>query len=158
MAGFIGEFHSTVDGKGRFLLPAGLKKQIPAREQKLFVIHRGIEKHLIIYTRKEWDKISEEVNELNLYVLNNREFIRKFNRGATEIELDNTNRLLLPKSLTDFAGIEKDIVLFAYGNRIELWSQRGYEKMLKSDTGDFAKLAEEVMGKNNKGGKGENVS
>src|SRR5205823_9908206 len=130
MAGFIGEFHSTVDEKGRFLLPAGLKKQIPAREQKRFVVHRGIEKHLVIYTYKEWDKISEEVNELNLYVRNNREFIRKFNRGASEMELDNTNRLLLPKSLTDYAGIEKDIVLFAYGNRIEVWSQRGYEKML----------------------------
>src|SRR3954465_9312690 len=157
MSGFIGEFQSTVDTKGRFLLPAGLKKQIPAREQKNFIIHRGIEKHLVIYTQKEWNKISEEVNELNLYVAKNREFIRMFNRGASEMEPDGTNRLLLPKSLMDYAGIEKDIVLFAYGSRIEVWSQRGYEKMLKSDTSSFAKLAEEVMGKRDleKGRKGE---
>jgi MraZ protein len=158
MAGFIGEYHSTVDEKGRFLLPAGLKKQIPAREQKRFVVHRGIEKHLVIYTQKEWDKISAEVNELNLFLAKNREFIRMFNRGASEMELDGTNRLLLPKSLMDYAGIEKDIVLFAYGSRIELWSQRSYEKMLKSDTSGFAKLAEEVMGNRNKGGKDANVS
>jgi MraZ protein len=147
MAGFIGEFPCTVDAKGRFLLPGGLKKQIPAKEQKRYVIHRGMEKHLVIYTRKEWEKISEEVNRLNLYVRKNREFLRKFNRGATEIDLDAMNRLLLPKSLMDYAGIEKDIVLFAYGNRIEVWSEAEYSRMMKDDSSDFAQLAEEVMGK-----------
>src|SRR6185295_3962826 len=146
MAEYLGEFPSTVDPKGRFLLPGGLKKQIPVKEQKVFVIHRGIEKHLVIYTRKEWSRISEEVNKLNLYVKKNREFIRMFNRGATDMELDGTNRLLLPKSLMEYAGIEKDIVLFAYGNRIEVWSQREYNKMLKEDKSDFSRLAEEVMG------------
>lgn len=147
MAGFIGEFPCTVDTKGRFLLPSGLKKQIPAKEQKSFIVHRGIEKHLIVYTRKEWDKISEEVNSLNLYVKKNREFLRKFNRGATEIELDAMNRLLLPKTLTEFAGIEKDIVLFAYGNRIEIWSENEYQRMMKDESSDFSQMAEEVMGK-----------
>ncbi len=147
MSGFIGEFPCTIDAKGRFLLPGALKKQIPAKEQKSFIIHRGIEKHLVMYTLKEWTKISAEVNKLNLYVKKNREFIRKFNRGATEIELDGTNRLLLPKSLAEFAGIEKDIVLFAYGNRIEVWSEADYERMMKDESSDFATLAEEVMGK-----------
>lgn len=147
MSGFIGEYPCTVDAKGRLLLPGGLKKQIPVKEQKHYVIHRGMEKHLVIYTKREWDKISAEVNELNLYVKKNREFLRKFNRGATEMELDGTNRLLLPKSLMEYAGIEKDIILFAYGNRIEVWSEKEYERILKDDTSDFAALAEEVMGK-----------
>ena len=150
MGGFIGEYPCTVDVKGRLLLPGGLKKQIPVKEQKIYVIHRGMEKHLVIYTKKEWDKISTEVNELNLYVKKNREFLRKFNRGATEMELDGTNRLLLPKSLMEYAGIEKDIILFAYGNRIEVWSEKEYERILKDDTSDFATLAEEVMGKKTK--------
>jgi MraZ protein len=150
MAGFIGEFLCTVDAKGRFLLPGGLKKQIPVKEQKRYVVHRGMEKHLVIYTRKEWEKITEEVNSLNLYVRKNREFLRKFNRGATEIDLDAMNRLLLPKSLTEYAGIEKDIVLFAYGNRIEVWSEAEYERMMKDDSSDFAQLAEDVMGKKSK--------
>ena len=155
MSGYIGEFPCSVDTKGRFLLPGGLKKQIPAKEQKRFVVHRGMEKHLVIYTRKEWDKLSAEVNELNIYVKKNREFIRKFNRGATDIELDTTNRLLLPKSLMDYAGIEKDIVLFAFGDRIEVWAEKEYDRMLKDDKTDFATLAEEVMGKK---GKDENLS
>ena len=155
MAGYIGEFHCTVDPKGRFMLPGGLKKQVPAREQKFFVIHRGIEKHLIIYTKKEWERTTAEINELNLYVKQNREFIRKFNRGATEMELDGTNRLLLPKTLMDYAGIDKDIVLFAYGSRIEVWSAKEYNKMLNEDKADFSLLAEQVMGNKRKKGDDE---
>src|SRR6185436_15367593 len=147
MSGYIGEFHSTVDPKGRFMLPAALLRQVPVREQKLFVINRGMEKHLVIYTKKEWDKTTTEINELNLYIKQNREFIRKFNRGATEVEPDGSNRLLLPKTLMEYAGIDKDIVLFAYGVRIEIWSQKEYNKMLNDDKTDFSKLAEEVMGK-----------
>lgn len=136
-----------MDAKGRFLLPGSLKKQIPVKEQKHFVIHRGMEKHLVIYTRKEWDRISAEINDLNLYIRKNRDFIRKFNRGATEMDLDPANRLLLPKALIEYAGIEKDIVLFAYGNRIEVWSEAEYQRMMKDESTDFASLAEEVMGK-----------
>lgn len=146
MAGFIGEFPCTVDDKGRFLLPSGLKKQVPVKEQKRFVVHRGFEKQLVMYTRKEWERISSEVNALNLYVRKNLEFVRKFNRGATEVELDNTNRLLLPKTLTEYAGIKKDIVLFAFGTRIEIWSEEEYNRMMKDDADGFAKLAEDVMG------------
>lgn len=146
MAGFIGEFPCTVDDKGRFLLPSGLKKQVPVKEQKRFVVHRGFEKQLVMYTRKEWERISSEVNALNLYVRKNLEFVRKFNRGATEVELDTTNRLLLPKTLTEYAGIKKDIVLFAFGSRIEIWSEEEYNRMMKDDADGFAKLAEDVMG------------
>ncbi|MFM2134604.1 MAG: hypothetical protein RL021_4 [Bacteroidota bacterium] len=146
MAGFIGEFPCTVDDKGRFLLPSGLKKQVPVKEQKRFVVHRGFEKQLVMYTRKEWERISSEVNALNLYVRKNLEFVRKFNRGATEVELDSTNRLLLPKTLTEYAGIKKDIVLFAFGSRIEIWSEEEYNRMMKDDADGFAKLAEDVMG------------
>ena len=147
MAGFIGEFPCTVDTKGRFLLPGGLKKQIPAKEQAHFVVHRGIEKHLVLYTRKEWERISEGVNNLNLFVEENREFIRKYHRGATVLEPDGTNRLLLPQQLLDYAGIDKDIVLYTYANRIEVWSQKEFDKMLKDDKTNYSKLSERVMGK-----------
>jgi MraZ protein len=149
MASYTGEFPSTIDAKGRFLLPAGLKKLIPVKEQKEFVVHRGIEKHLEMFTRKEWEKESEAVNKLNQYVKKNRDFIRIFNRGATVIALDPNNRLLIPKSLLDYASIDKDIVLFTYSNRIEIWSQAEFDRMMKDNSIDYSKLAEDVMGNKN---------
>jgi MraZ protein len=157
-SGFIGEFECKVDAKGRIMLPAGLKKQISPAAQEKFVLNRGFEKHLNLYPMDEWQKISAEVNKLNLYVAKNREFLRRFNNGATELEMDNTNRILLPKKMMEYAGVDKEVVLFAYANRIEIWSKEAYDKLMSEDSGeDFASLAEEVMGKiSNNGTDGAN--
>ena len=81
----------------------------------------------------------------------NREFIRYFYRGATELGLDVTGRLLFPKRLMDYAGVKKEVVLFAHGNRIEIWDKKAYDNLLTDEPDEFATLAEEVMGgsKNN---------
>jgi MraZ protein len=146
MTNFLGEYECKIDAKGRIMLPVALKKQVSPEAQERFVINRGIEKHLVLYPMNEWKKITEEINKLNLFVQKNRIFMRKFHNGATELDLDNTGRLLLPKGLMDYAGVDKDIVLFAYANRIEVWAKEEYDKMLNADDGDFASLAEDVMG------------
>ncbi len=147
MTQFLGEYECKLDPKGRLMLPAGLKKQLSPEAQDRFVINRGFEKCLVLYPLNEWKVISDEVNQLNLYAKKNREFARYFFRGASELALDNTNRLLLPKTLLEYASIEKDLVLFAYSNRIEVWSKSNYDSMLNDEPEDFANLAEEVMGK-----------
>jgi MraZ protein len=148
MTNFIGEFDCKLDAKGRLMLPSGLRKQLDPAAQERFVLNRGFEKCLVLYPKNEWEGISSEVNKLNQYVKKNREFIRYFYRGASELELDNTGRLLLPKRLLDYAGAEKEVVLFAYSNRIEVWDKKTYEGLLTDEPDDFADLAEEVMGKN----------
>src|ERR1700733_13537327 len=119
-ARFLGEFDVTLDAKGRIMLPALLKKQMPKKAQNRFVINRGFEKHLVLYPFSEWEIISGEVSNLNLYVKDNRDFARYFFRGATELIPDGTGRILLPKSLLDYASVEKDVILFAYINRVEV--------------------------------------
>ncbi len=158
MANFIGEYECKVDPKGRVMLPAGLKKQVSPDAQDKFVLNRGFEKHLNLYPMDEWQKISAEVNKLNLYVAKNREFLRRFNNGATELELDNTNRFLISKKMMEYAGIEKEIVLFAYANRIEIWPKEAYDKLMAEEAGeDFSSLAEQVMGKANKTESGNEI-
>lgn len=147
MTQFLGEYECKLDPKGRLMLPAGLKKQLSPEAQDRFVINRGFEKCLVLYPLNEWKVISDEVNQLNLYAKKNREFARYFFRGASELSLDATSRLLLPKSLLEYASIDKEIVLFAYSNRIEVWSKSNYDAMLNDEPEDFANLAEEVMGK-----------
>ncbi|MCX6287501.1 MAG: division/cell wall cluster transcriptional repressor MraZ [Bacteroidetes bacterium] len=146
----IGEFECRLDDKSRVILPSGLKKQISPEAQDRFVINRGFENCLVLYPMNEWKGISEEINRLNLYNRKNRDFARYFYRGATELNLDNASRLLLPKSLLSYAGIVRDVVLFAFSNRIEVWARDRYEKLMTNEPEDFALLAEEVMGKQEK--------
>lgn len=157
MTQLLGEYECKVDSKGRFVLPAGLKRQLNAGDQERFVVNRGFEKNLTLYPESEWQKISREINALNLYNKKNREFVRYFFRGATELSADSANRILLPKTILDYAGIAKDVVLFAYGQRIEIWAKETYDNMMQAEPDDFSSLAEEVMGKVNNTG-GDNVS
>ena len=65
MTGFLGEFEATLDAKGRFLLPAGFKKQLPEGEDSRFVINRGFEKCLALYPVKNWEPLFADISKLN---------------------------------------------------------------------------------------------
>ena len=146
MANFIGEFECKIDAKGRVMIPSGLRKQLDPAAQERFVLNRGFEKCLVLYPKNEWEHISAEVNKLNQYVKKNREFVRYFYRGASELGLDSTGRILFPKRMLDYATVEREVVLFAYSNRIEVWDKSTYDGLLTDEPDDFAALAEEVMG------------
>ena len=151
MTNLIGEYECRVDAKGRLLVPAGLRKQFsPEAEGRLFV-KRGIEKCLEMYQKHDWESVSEKVSSLNQFVKKNRVFARKFISGATQLELDTVGRINLPNGLLDYAGVEKELVLFAYGNKIEIWDKAAYDAELGMSDNDFAGLAEEVMGDINLG-------
>ena len=150
MTNFIGEYECKLDAKGRLMLPSSLRKQLDPAAQEKFVMNRGFEKCLVLYPKNDWKYISEEVNKLNQYVKKNREFIRYFYRGATELGLDGTGRMLFPKRMLEYAGVEREVVLFAYGNRIEVWDKETYNGLLTDEPDEFAMLAEEVMGNSSK--------
>ena len=65
MIGFLGEYEATLDAKGRFLLPAGFKKQLPANNPTHFVINRGFEKCLTLYPIQSWEPIFSQISKLN---------------------------------------------------------------------------------------------
>ena len=154
MSHFLGEFDCKLDAKGRMMVPSSLKKQLPEAERAGLVINRGFEKHLVIYTKKEWDSITEELSKLNSYGKKSRDFIRYFTRGATELSLDSANRILLPKALMEYAGINAEVVLSCVLNKIEVWAKDAYDSQLDNEPENFANLAEEVMG--NAGRRGSN--
>ena len=148
MTGFLGEYEATIDSKGRFLLPAGFKKQLPQDAAAQFVINRGFEKCLTLYPQQSWQPIFSEISLLNDFDPKVREFRLYFLNGATEVELDSAGRLLLPKNLLAHASLEKDIVLVSAFNKIEIWDKIKYNEFFESFTPEaFSNLASEVMNK-----------
>ncbi|MBX2926355.1 MAG: division/cell wall cluster transcriptional repressor MraZ [Saprospiraceae bacterium] len=145
----MGEYECRLDPKGRLRLPSDLTHQLGDRENLSFVINRGLESCLMLYPEPVWDRISREVNQLNQYVKENREFVRFFHRGASRLELDGADRMLLPKRLLEWAGIDKDVILSAYNDRIEIWSKDQYDDLLDSEPATFSELAEKVLGGQN---------
>jgi MraZ protein len=148
MIGFIGEYEATIDSKGRFLLPAGIKKQLPESEAPVFVINRGFEKCLSMYPMISWNPLYESISNLNDFDPKVREFRRYFLNGAMQIELDGAGRLLLPKNLMEHAGLTKDIVLVSAVNKMEIWDKNKYQQFFEKFSPEtFSNLAAEVMAK-----------
>ena len=143
----IGTYECKIDVKGRLLIPIALKKQIADSISQGFVLKRAVfQQCLELYPLQQWEDLISKVNKLNRFKKKNNDFIRRFTAGLKFIELDNTGRLLIPKELTEFANIKREIVLSSSVNIIEIWDKSEYEKTIDDSKSDFALLAEEVMG------------
>jgi MraZ protein len=149
MARFIGEFECKIDNKGRVILPAKLRSQIPDKEAKTMVINRGFEKCLVLYTSADWNMETEKLQVLNDFNRTARKFIRQFNNGANIVAIDANSRINIPNSLVDYASLSGDIIISCYNHKIEIWDKKHYDEELKFDDEEFSRMAEDLMGNKN---------
>lgn len=135
------------------MVPAPLKRQLVPILQEGFVLKRSVfDQCLELYPMESWNTAMLTVNGLNRFNKRNVDFIRVFTAGVKLVEVDGNGRLLIPKDLLGHAGIDKDIVLTGAIDKIEIWDKEKYEKSISMDPGDFAALAEDVMGNNGANG------
>ncbi len=146
MLHFSSEYECKLDPKGRIVLPARMKSQLPEDSQNTVVVTRGFEPCLVLYPLVEWTKVFSKVAGLNEFNEEYRNFQRNFFRGNTEVELDGNGRFLIPKTMLKHAQLEKDAILVGMGNRIEIWEPGNYEKFLINDPKEFSKMAEKYLG------------
>lgn len=146
MSDFFGQFDSTIDPKGRFLLPAGLKKQLDENDNSFFIT-RGIDTHLWLYPKSSWSSIVEKIRGLNRNDPKVILFLRQFLNGAVEVEMDTAGRILIQGSLKEYANLSKDIVLLAVFDKIEIWDSNNYNKLFVNQTTEqFSQLYKDVLG------------
>lgn len=149
MLNIIGSYECKADTKGRVMVPAPLKKQLATVVQEGFVIKRAVfQPCLELYPMKEWEEMMKKMSKLNRFTRKNNDFIRMFTAGVKVVELDAAGRLLIPRDLMSFAGIDKELVVSSAIEKLEIWDKDKYEESISVSPEDFADLAEEVMGKN----------
>ncbi len=150
MISFIGDYRCKLDSKGRIALPSAFKRQMREAIQDGFVLKRDVfEKCLILYPMKEWERQNQIIRaRTNTYNKEHASFLRMFFSGTAEVIPDANSRILLPKRLLEFAGIELEIVMAGQYGRIEIWSVEHYEKISNAYEG-FAAMAEKILGGSN---------
>jgi len=145
MSYFSGEYECKIDAKGRMVLPAKIKAKLPEINTSELVVKRGFEPCLVLYPQMEWKKVFSKVAGLSEFNKEYRSFQRSFLRGATEIDMDANGRILLPKTMTKFADIGKEVIVVGTGNRIEIWNPEKYDEFLINDEDEFSLLAEKFL-------------
>ena len=135
---FMGEYNHTVDTKGRLIIPSRFRDELGDE----FVVTKGLDGCLFVFPNNEWQAFEEKLKALPLTNKSARQFARFFEAGATPCELDKQGRILLPGTLREFAGLEKDVVLTGMLNRIEIWSKSKWNENNSYD--DMDDIAEQM--------------
>ena len=138
---FMGEFHHNIDDKNRIIIPSKFRNELGNK----FVLTRGIEKCLLIYSLDEWNNIVNKLKELPFTRKDARTFNRMFLSGATECELDSNGRINIPSYLIEYASIKKECNIIGVNDRLEIWSSEKFNDFFNENIDNFDEIAENLF-------------
>ena len=138
---FMGEYHHTIDDKGRIIIPAKFREELG----DVFIITRGIENCLFVYSMESWNRITDKLNSLPFTKKDARNFVRFFMSGATNVELDKQGRVNVTAPLVQYANLVKDCVVIGTGDRLEIWSQESWDDFFNSTKDSMSDIAENLF-------------
>jgi len=138
---FLGTFQHTIDAKGRLFIPAKFRQAGEKTEGK-FILTQGLDQCLYLFTPEFFHQ--NFASRLTSLPVKNQQDARAFKRlllsGAQEVALDDLGRILIPKPLSDYAGLKKMVSILGVGERVELWSTVKWEKYQVKSERTFERL------------------
>lgn len=137
---FIGEFHHTLDDKGRMAIPVKFRAELAAGA----VITRGLDRSLFLYPKAEWEKLASKLANLPLGQADTRAFARLMLAGAMDVEVDKSGRVTVPEYLRTYAGVSKDVVVTGLYDRIEVWDEKAWTEYAANTERDSNDIAERL--------------
>ena len=138
---FIGEFHHNIDDKGRLIIPSKFRCELGEK----FIITRGLDKCLFIYSMNEWENITKKLQTLPFTKKDARNFSRFFLSGATECEFDKQGRILITSPLVQYANLTQKCVIIGVNERLEVWNEEEFNSFINSNEEQFSEIAENLF-------------
>ncbi len=131
---FSGTFFNSIDPKGRLSIPAKLRSLLAEIfGDELLVVTRRKDA-LVAYPRSEWEKTKARVDAMANGEAKDLIYRSRIS-PAVECSFDKQGRIALPVSLRTIAKFDKEIVIVAMADKIELWSQILFEQQLEEAEG-----------------------
>lgn len=140
---FMGEYHYSIDEKGRLTIPAKLRYELGEN----FIVTRGLDGCLFVYPKSEWENIIQKYKELP-NTKDARNFMRFFLSGATVCEFDKQGRINISAPLTKYAELKKDCVIIGVNDRLEVWSKERWESFIDTNEDSLSDIAEKLFSSN----------
>ena len=138
---FMGEYHYTIDDKGRLTIPAKLRYELG----ESFIVTRGLDGCLFVYALDNWDKIISKLGTLPFTKKDARTFNRFFMSGATVCEFDKQGRINLPSSLISYANLEKECTIIGVNDRLEIWATDKFDSLIEDNLEVISDISENLF-------------
>ena len=136
----IGEYKHALDPKKRLSIPIKLRKEIGDRA----VLTRGLDNCLFLFPMREWEQLAEKLGKLPFGQQDTRSFVRLLLSGASEVEMDQLGRVLVPDFLKEYAGLKKTVIVAGLFNRLEIWDEEHWSEYKKNIEKNSDKIAEKL--------------
>ena len=137
---FMGEYHYSIDDKGRLTIPSKLRYDLGEK----FIVTRGLDNCLFIYPMNEWNNVINKYKELP-NTKDARNFMRFFLYGATVCEFDKQGRINIQTPLLNYAKLTKDCVIIGVSERIEVWSKEKWEEFINENEDKLSDIADNLF-------------
>jgi MraZ protein len=144
---FIGDQTHAVDTKNRVAIPASFRRNFPTGTEDHIVLLRGATGCIEAHVRPEWRSYVQRFRNLGRYNKEDLVLRRLLFSGANEIELDGQMRVLLPKTLTEPAGIGAEARFIGQGSFFEIWNPRRFDDFVAQNISLYDELMERLDGK-----------
>lgn len=144
---FQGHANTTIDEKGRIIIPAKFRRHIPAEANSVMNLTLGRDNCIWLFPSNEWVKVLETVKGTNPYTQDEVSMRRQMLFYTDEITVDSQNRILIPQQTLKLVGIKKDVLIIGQIERIELWNPDAYGKYLKGSPDSYEDVMQKVMSK-----------
>lgn len=137
----LGEFHHNIDEKGRLVIPTKFREELGND----FVISKGIEKCLYVYSNTEWEKLVSKLNTLPFTKKDTRSFTRFFFSGATVEKFDKSGRINITSPLVSYAGLDKECIIIGVNDHLEIWSETGFNEFMTNNLEKIEDISENLF-------------
>lgn len=137
---FIGEYSHNLDSKGRIIIPSKFRDEL----NSTFILTRGLDGCLTIYSNEQWNKIFEKLNKLPSTKKAARQYIHMLTSRACECTLDNQGRIQIPAFLSKPVNIVKECAIVGVNDHIEIWDKSTWEAYYEEASDSFEEVAEEL--------------
>ncbi len=139
---FIGEYHHTLDAKGRMFVPSKFREELG----ETFIVTLGLDNCLFAFSAEEFERLKLKLDALPISNKDARQFARFFFAGACECETDKQGRIMIPAKLRSYAQLEKDVTVVGVSTRLELWNSQKWEEEHSFDCFSSDMLSEKLEG------------
>ena len=140
---FMGEYHHTIDEKGRIIIPSKLRDELGEE----FIVTKGLDGCLFVYPKDEWNNVAKKYKDLP-NTKDARNYLRFFLSGAIVCCFDKQGRINISAPLMKYAGLEKECIIIGVNDHLEIWNSESWNNFIETNESEFSDIAEHLFSTN----------